>query len=212
MMSITVKSALNSFHDTTVFQRRVQVLARHLSSAVPSGGRMLDVGCGDGSIAAALMQRRPDLEIEGVDVLIRPSTRIPVTRFDGHLLPYGDGSFDYVMLVDVLHHTDDPAGGLAEAARVARRGVVVKDHLVRGMLARPTLRAMDWVGNRGHDVVLPYNYLDRIGWRTALDAAALQESVRTDRLGLYPGPLGWVFDRALHFVAVFTPQHELVTC
>lgn len=205
-MSTTAKLALNSVHDTTIFQRRVDVLTRHLAQVIPPFGSVLDVGCGDGSIAANLMRRRPDLHIEGVDVLVRPTTQIPVTGFDGKTLPYETKAFDFVTLVDVLHHTDDPPAGLAEAARVARRAVIVKDHLVRGPLARPTLRVMDWFGNRGHDVVLPYNYLDEAGWRRALRVAGLRESQRNRRLGLYPAPFGWVFDRSLHFVAVFEPE------
>ena len=77
-------AALNALHNVAVFNRRVEVLVGHLADVIPSGGRVLDLGCGDGSIALALMQRRPDLQIEGVDVLARPKTQIPVTLFDGH--------------------------------------------------------------------------------------------------------------------------------
>jgi hypothetical protein len=42
---------------------------------------------------------------------------------------------------------------MREAARVANHSVVIKDHLLEGMFAGPTLHFMDWVGNRGHDVV-----------------------------------------------------------
>lgn len=51
---------------------------------------------------------------------------------------------------------------LKEAARVARHCIVIKDHTVTGVLARPTLRLMDLVGNAPHDVVLTYNYLTAV--------------------------------------------------
>ena len=67
------------------------------------------------------MRQRPDLEITGVDVLVRPKNHIPVQLFDGRQLPFPDQSFDAVMFVDVLHHTDDPSVLLREAKRVARK-------------------------------------------------------------------------------------------
>ena len=204
------KSLLNAVHGAAVFNRRVRVLAAHLAKAIPGPGRVLDLGCGDGSVAIALMATRPDLRVEGVDVLVRPETRIPVTRYDGTTLPFEDQSFDYVTIVDVLHHTTDPAAVLAEAARVARKGIVVKDHLLEGVLAGPTLRLMDWVGNRGHGVVLPYNYLTRGGWEEVFAKARLTPVSSRDRLDLYPPPFSWFFDRKFHFVAFLAPQRPTV--
>lgn len=200
------KQWLNAVHGAAVFNRRVRVLAGHLADAIPNRGTVLDLGCGDGSVAAALMSLRPDLRAEGVDVMIRPRTHIPVTRYDGETLPFPDQSFDYVTIVDVLHHTDDPAAVLTEAARVVRHGVVIKDHLLEGVLAGPTLRFMDWVGNRGHGVVLPYNYLSRKQWQGVFYKARLATAATTERLGLYPPPFHLLFDRSLHFVALLTPR------
>jgi SAM-dependent methyltransferase len=197
----SAKAALNLVHERAVFGRRVRVLAGEIAAAIPTGGDVLDLGAGDGSIAAAVMAVRPDLKFSGVDVMLRPVRRIEVALYDGKRLPFADQSFDYVTIIDVLHHTEDPAEVLAEAARVARLGVVVKDHRREGILAGPTLRLMDWVGNRGHDVVLPYNYLSDAEWDVALDRAGLSRASETRRLGLYPVPFGWVFDRGLHFIA-----------
>lgn len=203
MIGSSAKGALNKVHDTLIFNRRVEVLARALAAAIPTGGTVLDLGCGDGQVAVGLMAQRPDLKVEGVDVLKRPVTHIPVTLYDGATLPFADGSFDYVTIVDVLHHTDDPGAVLAEAARVARRGVVVKDHLREGLLAGPTLRLMDWVGNRGHDVRLPYNYLDSAQWAQAFGRAGLAQARWTQRVELYGPPLSWWFERRLHFVGLY---------
>jgi len=67
-----------------------------------------------------------------------------VETFDGKSIPYGDGSFDVVMFVDVIHHADQPMTLLREAARVARQAILIKDHLVEGTLAYLTLQLMDW--------------------------------------------------------------------
>jgi hypothetical protein len=78
----------------------------------------------------------------------------------------------------------------------------VKDHVVRGPLARPTLALMDWVGNRRHGVDLPYAYRTPSQWSEAFVMAGLREVVRRERLGLYPWPASLLFDRRLHFVSV----------
>jgi SAM-dependent methyltransferase len=182
------------------------VLSDILATTFPKDAKVLDVGTGDGSIAANIMKRRGDLVIEGVDVFRRPTTQIPVTVFDGQHLPFADSSFDCVLFVDVLHHTDDADLLVRESARVATNSVVIKDHLLEGMFAGLTLRFMDWVGNRGHDVVLPYNYLRRSRWDQIFKGAGLQVDSWNSKLGLYPDPASWVFDRQLHFVARLTKR------
>lgn len=206
MVRLDPKSLLNAVHGAAVFNRRVRVLASHLADAIPGRGTVLDLGAGDGQVAVALMKLRPDLRVEGVDVMLRPQTHIPVTQYDGVTLPFADKSFDYVTIVDVLHHTDDPAAVLTEAARVTRHGIVLKDHLVEGFAAAPTLRFMDWVGNRGHNVVLPYNYLTRSEWQGVYYKAKLTTASSVEQLGLYPPPFSWLFDRHLHFVALLQPR------
>jgi SAM-dependent methyltransferase len=159
------------------------------------------VGSGDGRIAAEIMARRPRLEVEGVDVKLRPKTAIPTTAFDGIHLPQGEGEFDVVLMVDVLHHTSDPGRLLREAIRVAASCVVIKDHYRKGFAAGTTLRFMDWVGNRAHGVVLPYHYLSPDDWADEFARSGLVIDGLRDQLHLYPRPWTWIFDRSLHFVA-----------
>ena len=188
-------------HGKAVFDRRIEVLTRTLADFIPANARVLDIGCGSGTLARAIMKLRPDVGIEGIDVLVRPSTDISVTEFDGKTIPWPDGHFDIALFVDVLHHTEAPARLLAEAKRVSKGGIVIKDHFREGVLADATLRFMDWVGNAQHGVVLPYNYLSDPEWRGIWSKLELKVERLTDKLGLYPRPFSWLFDRRLHFVA-----------
>lgn len=191
---------LRAIHKKTVFDRRVRVLRDHLLEYLPAQGRVLDVGCGNGLIDKAMMESNPGLEIEGIDVLIREHSHIPVSLFDGRSIPHADDSFDVVLFVDVLHHTEDPARLLAEAVRVGRHAIVLKDHVTDGFLAVPFLRFMDWVGNAPHGVALPYNYWSRRRWDETFAQLDLNQVRRKTRLGLYPVPFSWFFDRSLHFI------------
>ena len=200
------KSWALSGNNSWYYNRRIWILSRALAKAIPGRGSVLDIGCGDGQLALALMKLRPDLKVEGVDVVARPKTLIPVAQYDGMKLPFADKSFDYVTIVDVLHHTTDPTVVLSEAARVARNGVVIKDHLREGFLAQATLAFMDWCGNFGDGVPLPYNFLSRSEWQGAFFKSKLQSVATTEKLDIYLPPARWLFDRSLHFVSFLAPK------
>ena len=194
-------SLVAGLHANLVFGRRIRVLASHIAPLLPREASVLDVGCGDGLLGRTIRNLRPDLALTGMDVLVRPRTHIPVQEFDGLTLPVDNMAVDVVLLVDVLHHADDPMRLLKEAARVARQAIVIKDHVQAGWLDRQTLRIMDWTGNAAHGVALPYNYWSAKEWTLALQRiGAAIDSWKTD-LGLYPWPASAIFGRNLHFVA-----------
>jgi SAM-dependent methyltransferase len=192
---------LERIHGGYVHERRSRVLAGHLAELIPPNARVLDVGCGDGLLDGLILEQRPDVDLEGIDVAVRRHTCIPVTPFNGREIPHADGSFDAVQFVDVLHHTDDPLVLLREAARVSRQAILIKDHLLEGFLAGPTLRFMDRVSNTRHGVVLPFNYWTRRQWMEGFARLGLQVEAWKGQLGMYPWPASVLFGRGLHFIA-----------
>jgi SAM-dependent methyltransferase len=197
-------SAIGVLHEKLVFNRRVEILANWFAELAPRDARVLDVGCGDGLISAALQARRPDLNLRGIDVLPRSRTHIPVEMFDGARIPFGNESFDIVLFSDVLHHTSDPAILLREARRVAAHSVLIKDHNRNGFLSGARLRFMDWVGNARFGVALPYNYWTERQWLDAWREIGLYPDQLVTSLGLYPSAANWIFGARLHFVARLT--------
>jgi SAM-dependent methyltransferase len=195
-------------HDRFGQQRRVHTLVRHFAPLVDRDATLLDVGCGDGLLARTLSETRPDVRVEGIDVLPRPDALVHVTPFDGREIPYADASFDCVMFVDVLHHCDDPDQLLREARRVARHAILIKDHTLEGFFAGATLRFMDRLGNARYGVALPYNYWRLERWQRAIEEHRLEVGHWETRLGLYPGPLDAIFGRSLHFVAALSIPRE----
>jgi ubiquinone/menaquinone biosynthesis C-methylase UbiE len=201
-------SAVKHGHQAFVHQRRVRVLAETLAAQIPPAASVLDIGCGDGTIASLITQLRPDISVRGVEVMARPGCRIDCQPFDGSTLPFPDNCFDLCMLVDVLHHTTDVSVLLREAARVGRTNVLLKDHLSENALDHATLRFMDWVGNRPHGVALTYNYQSRAQWDAHFAACALEVATFSTDVRLYPPPFSAVVGRELHFVALL---HKIQT-
>jgi SAM-dependent methyltransferase len=188
-------------HESYIKQRRVRALAASIAPFLPQGATVLDVGCGDGSLARELLRRRSDLRCRGLEVSERDSRHIPVSLFDGINVPFPDGGFDVVLFADVLHHTQHAESLLREGRRVARSGIVIKDHCADGFLARRTLRFMDRVGNARFGVTLPHLYLKWTEWQQMFARLGMSIVSVERRIGLYPPPVSWVFERSLHFVA-----------
>jgi SAM-dependent methyltransferase len=103
------------------------ILAKHQWA----GRRVLEVGCGQGTVLNHLAARRA--AAFGVDMSMvsiertRAGARelghhVEVAQSDAELLPFPDECFDAVVSFGVLHHTPDTAKAIAEVRRVLRPG------------------------------------------------------------------------------------------
>ena len=97
------------------------------AAAVTAGTRVLDVGCGLGSLAAAAAARGAratgvDLADGMLEAARRRHPELEFARGDVEALPFADGSFDAVAAAFVVNHLPDPERGAAELARVTRSG------------------------------------------------------------------------------------------
>ncbi len=197
------KNFIAPVHKLANSRRRIKRLSAHFNTLIPIGVvlRGLDVGCGDGQLARLIQTEKPLLDISGIDVLVREETAISVKRFDGANIPFPDKSFDFTMLADVLHHADDPQIVLRECARVSRQFILIKDHTCEMGWDETRLRFMDWVGNKGYGVSLPYSYLSGEEWTKVFNEAGVSCVQKLDALRLYPGITTKLFDDNLHFIA-----------
>lgn len=186
-------------HRNLVMNRRVTRIVRAIHDVLPDDVQsLLDVGAGSGEMAYSLNCLRPALHVSGVDTYIRDKSFFPIAPYDGLNLPFLDDAVDVVMLIDVLHHCDDPVLVLKECVRVSRKWILVKDHISDGTVSNLKLRFMDWVGNRAHGVVLPYNYLSSGAWADAIKQCDLTICDSRKNLDLYPGIFNYIFGGRLH--------------
>src|ERR1700674_3688744 len=184
-------SVLKRAHGRAVFGRRVRVLSEFLAQKIPPGASVLDIGCGDGTIASLITRQNPTVSIRGIEFAPRPTCLIECAPFNGSKIPYPNASFDVRMFLDVPHHAPDAQGItrlLSEACRVSRRFVLIKDHLSENRFDHETLQVMDWVGNRPYGVVLPYNYQSRKQWAEHFSRCGLAEASWNTRVPLYSAP------------------------
>jgi SAM-dependent methyltransferase len=168
-----LKPALRLLNERVMFPRRYAFLTRELSPFLRSGQTLLDVGSSNGRLVRSLTAGLPDVAVAGVDVHVQPGALIPIEKYDGRTLPFDDDSFDCTLLVDVLHHADDPTALLQEATRVSRRHVLIKDHYYVTRLDWHVLKWADRGGNAPHDIVLPFHYFTLPEWKTAIAACGL---------------------------------------
>lgn len=92
---------------------------------------VLDVGCGEGALLRAVTAdgavHGVGLEPEDVAAERARAHGLEVRPGRAEALPFADSSFDVVTLEYVAHHVEHLPRGLREAARVARRAVLVLD-------------------------------------------------------------------------------------
>jgi SAM-dependent methyltransferase len=101
-----------------------------LLAGLPSGSRLLDVGCGTGALVQAA--RQAGHEALGVEPDPEMAD-LAGDALDGDVvvgglpdLPYADDGFDVVTASFVLNHVDDPRAGARELVRVAAPGGFVR--------------------------------------------------------------------------------------
>jgi SAM-dependent methyltransferase len=103
-------------------------------AGVKNGGRVLDVGTGTGSAAAAVEAGMPESEIIGVDpsegfvAYAQKNARSARARFevgDAQALKFKDASFDHTLALLVMNFIPDHNKAIAEMRRVTRaQGIV----------------------------------------------------------------------------------------
>jgi SAM-dependent methyltransferase len=162
-------------------------IAARIHAALGDATDVVNVGAGTGSYEPACTV----LAVEPSRVMVgqRPPGSAPAVRAVAERLPLRDGAADTVMALLTVHHWSDPAAGVAELCRVARRRIVVltwdqevfreRFWLVREYLpevavfddarALPVDRLTAWLGGaRLEPVPVPYDCTDGFGaafWR-----------------------------------------------
>ncbi len=142
-------------------------------SDVPRGATVVDVGCGTGRALPAMRDAVGDGGIViGIDLTpemltvasLQSTGQFQLLLADARRLPLADGSVDVVFAAGLVQHLPDPWAGLAELARVTRRGgrLIIFHPSGRAALAARHGRTL-----RDHEPLAPKQLrqlLDGSGW------------------------------------------------
>ncbi|NOZ06119.1 MAG: methyltransferase domain-containing protein [Chloroflexi bacterium] len=163
-------------------QPRVRLMARFIEQ----GSSVYDVGCGDGTALAYLRQSR-NIEAHGCDLSevaaqMAQEKGLHVQVCDVTAPDFRfDGTFDYIVISEVLEHIPDPEALLQKARGHFRRGLIVTipnighiKHRARLLLGRFPVQ---WVYHPGEHLRF-WTVLDFLRWAAELDyhAAAVHPS------------------------------------
>ncbi|MEU1311563.1 class I SAM-dependent methyltransferase [Streptomyces cinnamoneus] len=138
-------------------RRRAADSAGYLLPELAPHHRVLDIGCGPGSITADLAALVPRGRVTALDAAPgileqaravaaeRGVDNVDFTTGDVRALDFPDGSFDVVHAHQVLQYLDDPVGALREMRRVCRPGgvVAVRDVVYTAMTWYPRVAGLD---------------------------------------------------------------------
>ncbi|MDB5869947.1 MAG: methionine biosynthesis protein MetW [Polaromonas sp.] len=164
-----------------------------IARLVPEGSRVLDLGCGNGTLLDYLIRERRcsgyGVEIDDANVQACVARGVNVIQFnleDGLAL-FGDASFDVVLQIDTLQHLRNAEVMLRETARVGRIGIVAFPNFGHWPNRLSVLR-----GRMPVTKVLPYQWYDtpniRVGTLRDFAALASQNQLQIlDSFGLQDG-------------------------
>ena len=187
----------------------MQALAR----LVPTGSRVLDLGCGDGAMLYYLQRERGcsgyGIEIADANVLacVRRGVDVIQLNLDEGLAMFGDNSFDVVLQIDTLQHLRNAEVMLRETARVGRTGIVAFPNFAHWPNRLSILRGRMPVTRR-----LPYQWYDtpniRVGTYKDFEVLAHKNELRVlESFGLQDGREVRVLPNMMAGTAVFHFEH-----
>ncbi|MBB6576293.1 methionine biosynthesis protein MetW [Comamonas odontotermitis] len=186
---------------------------RAIASLVPPGSRVLDLGCGDGSLLAHLQAERGctgyGIEYDDANVLacVRRGVNVLQLNLEDGLAIFEDNSFDVVLQIDTLQHLRNAEVMLRETARIGKQGVVAFPNFAHWPNRLSILQGRMPVTKR-----LPYQWYDtpniRVGTFKDFEVLAIKNKLRIlDSFGLQNGHVRRVLPNALASTAVFHFEH-----
>ncbi len=180
-----------------------------IAELVPTGSRVLDLGCGTGELLAHLIAHRGcsgyGIEIADGNVLQCVQRGVPVIQLnlEEGLALFDDRSFDVVLQLDTLQHLRNTERMLRETARVGRIGIVSFPNFAHWPNRLSVLR-----GRMPVTKALPYQWYDtpniRVGTFADFEILARKNALRvSDSFGLREGRAVRVWPNLRASVAVF---------
>jgi len=111
-------------------------------------GKILDLGCGNCYVANKLIEKAYDITPVDIRDLSVVENITPII-FNGKKLPFANNTFETVLLLTVLHHSEDPIELISESKRVAKYVVIIED-TYKNNIQKFAVQFVDLIVNFGH--------------------------------------------------------------
>ena len=184
-----------------------------IAALIPTGARVLDLGCGEGAMLDFLQRQRGctgyGVELDDANVLacVRRGVNVLQLNLEDGLAMFEDNSFDVVLQIDTLQHLRNAETMLQETARIGRSGIVAFPNFAHWPNRLAVLRGRMPVTRR-----LPYQWYDtpniRVGTYKDFEVLAGKNRLRIlDAFGLQDGEEVRWLPNARAGTAVFHFEH-----
>lgn len=117
----------NYYNNDQFVRMRFDISFNLLSGFIRDGVRIIDIGCYDGAMLGVLKKTAKIIDYVGVDTdslalkeASNKGAKVIKANFESETLPFEDGSFDIVIIAEVLEHLRDPAKLIEKAKAILK--------------------------------------------------------------------------------------------
>ena len=131
-----------------ILEQWVEKKSHQFIDFLSKDSKILDLGSGNCLVAHNL--KKKGYHIVPIDVKdLSVIKNIKPIIYDGIRLPFKKNTFTTVLLLTVLHHTDDPENIILESKKVAKNIIIIED-TYNNLIQKIITQLMDLIVNLGH--------------------------------------------------------------
>ena len=143
-------------------------LARKVSDYLNDNSLILDFGCGNMYTARKILEFKPGCKIVGLDIvadqnldLSDSNERLSFVESGDQRCPFDDNSFDHVLALACLHHTEYPEKYVEELKRIVKPGgsIIIAEEMYINALDKLYISGSDYLLNKMKEgIPVPLNF------------------------------------------------------
>lgn len=147
---------------------RSKALASKVTAYLDDNTTIMDFGCGNMYTAKEIIRLKPGVKIVGIDIvedqnldLIKGEPALSFVQSSSQILPFEDETFDHVLALACLHHTDEPEKYVGELKRVIKPDgtIIIAEEMHTSLLDKWYISGSDYLLNKlKEDIPIPLNF------------------------------------------------------